>query len=199
MSTQYPTVPAAIRTEFGKGFARRLRVAGQVPGVVYGPTTEPIHFSVDRIALTAVVRNDGVNAVIELDVEGEKHLTMIKHIDQNVLTFDIDHIDLLAIKRGEKVEVEVPLLLEGESTPGTLAVQETDTIRIEADVLNIPEELTFSVEGLDVGERITAVDIAIGDATLIDEADLLIATIVYPEVEEEETAEGEEEAAADKE
>lgn len=195
MATQYPTLQAAARTEFGKGFARRLRVAGQVPGVIYGPEVETTHFSVDRIALTAVVRNDGVNAVIELDIEGEKHLTMIKYIDQNVLTYNIDHIDLLAIKRGEKVEVEVPLLLEGEPVPGTLAVQETDTLRIEADVMNIPEELSFSVEDLEFGARITAGDIAIGDATLVDDADLLIATIVYPEVEEEPEAEEGEEAA----
>lgn len=195
MANKYPTLQAAARTEFGKGFARRLRVAGQVPGVIYGPEVEPIHFSVDRIALTAVVRNDGVNAVIELDIEGEKHLTMIKYIDQNVLTYNIDHIDLLAIKRGEKVEVEVPLLLEGEPAPGTLAVQETDTLRIEADVMNIPEELSFSVEGLEFGARITAEDIAIDDATLVDEADLLIATIVYPEVEEEPEEEEGEEAA----
>ncbi|MGP6173739.1 50S ribosomal protein L25/general stress protein Ctc [Corynebacterium sp. A21] len=189
MSATYPTVPAAARTEFGKGIARRLRVAGQVPGVIYAPQTETIHFSVDLIALTAVVRNHGVNAVIEIDLEGEKHLTMIKFIDQNVLTLNIDHIDLLAIKRGEKVEVEVPVIIEGEPAPGTMSVQETDTLRIEADVLNIPEELIVSVEGLEFGTRINAGDIQIGDATLIDDADLMIANIVYPEVEEEETTE----------
>lgn len=193
MSATYRTLPAAARTEFGKGFARRLRVAGQVPGVVYGPHAETIHFSVDLIALTAVVRNDGVNAIIELDLEGDKHLTMIKFIDQNVLTLDIDHIDLLAIKRGEKVEVEVPIIVEGESAPGTMHVLEADTIRIEADVLNIPEEITVSVEGLEFGTQITAGDISIGAATLVDDAEMLIANIVYPDAEEED--ETEEEAA----
>ena len=102
---KYPTLTAAPREEFGKGYARRLRVAGRIPGVIYSQGAENVHFSVDRIEFTAVVRNQGVNAVVELDVDGEKHLTMIKHIDQNVLTLDIDHVDMLGIKRGERVEV----------------------------------------------------------------------------------------------
>ena len=86
---QYLTLTATPRDEFGKGFARRLRTAGRIPGVVYSGTTENVHFSVDRIQFT-VIRNQGVNAIVELDIDGEKHLTMVKRIDQNVLTLNID-------------------------------------------------------------------------------------------------------------
>ncbi|MGD7001804.1 50S ribosomal protein L25/general stress protein Ctc [Corynebacterium halotolerans] len=196
MAAKYPTLQAAPRTEFGKGAARRLRRNWQIPTVIYGPETDPIHVAVNLLDFTSIVRNDGINAVVEIDVEGEKHLTMIKHLDQNVLTLDIDHVDLLAIKRGEKVEVEVPVVVEGEPAPGTLFIQEADTILIEVDVLNIPEEITVSVEGLEFGAQITAADIQIGDATLADDPELLVANIVYPEPEEpeeteEEAAEGE--------
>lgn len=193
MAAKYPTLEAAARTEFGKGAARRLRRAWQIPTVIYGPETDPIHISVDLLDFTSIVRNDGVNAVVEIDVEGEKHLTMIKYLDQNVLTMDIDHVDLLAIKRGEKVEVEVPILVEGEPEPGTLFIQEADTLLIEVDVLNIPEEITVSVEGLEFGSQVLASELQIGDATLADDPDLLVANIVYPEPEEPE--ESEEEAA----
>lgn len=186
-------ISAEKRTEFGKGAARRLRRAWQIPTVIYGPETDPVHVSVDLLKFTSIIRNDGVNAIVEIDVEGEKHLTMVKHLDQNVLTLDIDHVDLLAIKRGEKVEVEVPVLVEGEPEPGTLFIQEADTILIEVDVLNIPEEITVSVEGLEFGSQISAADISLpGDAVLTDDPELLVANIVYPEPEEPE--EGEEEA-----
>lgn len=192
MAAKYPTLEAAARTEFGKGAARRLRRAWQIPTVIYGPETDPVHVSVDLLDFTAIVRNDGVNAVVEIDVEGEKHLTMIKHLDQNVLTLDIDHVDLLAIKRGEKVEVEVPVVVEGEPEPGTLYIQEADTILIEVDVLNIPEEITVSVEGLEFGSQISAGEISLpGDATLADDPELLVANIVYPEPEEPEEDEAE--------
>lgn len=192
MANSFPTVEAGIRTELGKGPARRARVAGLVPGVIYGAGQENIHFTVNRLELTGVIRTHGVNAVIEIDAEGEKHLTMVKHIDQNVLTFDIDHIDLLAIKRGEKVEVEVPVVIEGEPAPGGMAVHETSDLRIEADVLSIPEEIVVSVEGKEAGEQILASDIALPEgATLADDPELLIVNIVHPAEEAEEPAEGE--------
>lgn len=174
------------RNEFGKGAARRARRVGLVPGVIYSKDTEPVHFTTDRLDLTSIVRNHGTNAVVDVDIEGEKHLTLIKHIDQNVLSLEIDHVDLLAIKRGEKVEVEVPVVYEGEAAPGSLVFQEVDTLRIECDVLSIPDELTVSVEGLEVGSQITAADIALEEgATLVDEEDLLIINIVEPQEEEE--------------
>ncbi|WP_211440187.1 50S ribosomal protein L25/general stress protein Ctc [Corynebacterium glutamicum] len=197
---KYQTIEAAVRSEFGKGSARRARVAGQIPAVVYGADVESnLHVTVDHRTFAALVRNEGVNAVVELDVEGEKHLTMVKHIDQNVLTFNIDHLDLLAIKRGEKVEVDVPVIVEGEPAPGTMWVQDADTIKVEADVLSIPEEFTVSIEGLELGAQITAADIKLeGDTTLVEDPETLIVNIVYPEVEAEETEEDEaaEEAAA---
>lgn len=190
---KYQTIEAAARTEFGKGSARRARVAGQIPAVVYGAGVENLHVTVDHRTFAALVRKQGVNAVVELDVEGEKHLTMIKHIDQNVLTFNIDHIDLLAIKRGEKVEVDVPVIVEGEPAPGTMFVQDADTIKVEADVLSIPEEFIVSVEGLEFGAQITAADLKLDeDTTLVEDPETLIANVVYPEVEEEETDEDDE-------
>lgn len=195
---KYETIEAAVRTEFGKGSARRARVAGQVPAVVYGADVESnLHITVDHRTFAALVRNHGVNAVLQLDIEGEKHLTMIKHIDQNVLTFNIDHIDLLAIKRGEKVEVDVPVIVEGEPAPGTMVVQDADTIKVEADVLSIPEEFKVTVEGLEFGAQITAGDIKLDeDTTLVEDAETLIANVVYPEVEETEEEGTEAEAEA---
>ncbi|MDO5076382.1 50S ribosomal protein L25/general stress protein Ctc [Corynebacterium sp.] len=192
---------ATRRTELGKGPSRRARRAGLVPAVIYGKGFDPEHVTVDRLEFTAIVRRNGLNAVINLDIEGTKQLAMIKSVDQNVLTLEIDHADLLAIHRGEKVEVEVPVVYTGESAPGTMVIQDTDTIRVEADVLSIPEEISVSVEGLEVGSQITAADVPLPeDVTLVDDAELLLINVVYPEtadepVESEETAEGTEEAS----
>jgi large subunit ribosomal protein L25 len=180
---QYPTLTATPRDEFGKGFARRLRVAGRIPGVIYSGTTENVHFSVDRIEFTAVIRNQGINAIVELDIDGEKHLTMVKHIEQNVLTLDIDHVDLLAITRGERVEVEVPVIAEGEVFSGAMLIQEVDTLLVEADVLEIPEEIVVSVEGIEAGNVINAGDIKLPtDVTLVDDAETLVFNITFEEV-----------------
>ncbi len=197
---QRPVIKAEARTEFGKGVARRLRREWKVPGVIYGSHQEPVHFAVPLLDIQSLVRNNGVNAVLELEIDGEQYLTMVKHVDQNVLTFDIDHVDLLAIKRGEKVEVEVPLTLTGEPAPGTMHIQDADVLLVEADVLNIPEEIEVSIEGLEDGAVVTAADLTMPeDTTLVAEDDTVIVSISLPEVDEEleEAAEAAEEGGAD--
>ena len=136
----------------------------------------------------------------EFEVEGDKNLAMVKHVDQNVLTMDIDHVDLLLIKRGEKVEVEVPITLTGESAPGTMHIQDADVLMVEADVLNIPEEIELSIEGLEEGAVITAADITMPEGTtLVADPETVILSISLPEVDEEleEAAEAAEEGGAD--
>lgn len=197
---QRPVIKAEARTEFGKGVARRLRREWKVPGVIYGSHQEPVHFAVPLLDIQSLVRNYGVNAVLELEIDGEQYLTMVKHVDQNVLTFDIDHVDLLAIKRGEKVEVEVPVTLTGEPAPGTMHIQDADVLLVEADVLNIPEEIEVSIEGLEDGAVITAADVTMPEGTtLVAEEDTVIVSISLPEVDEEleEAAEAAEEGGAD--
>ena len=197
---QRPVIKAEARTEFGKGVARRLRRDWKVPGVIYGSHQEPVHFAVPLLDIQSLVRNNGVNAVLELEIDGEQYLTMVKHVDQNVLTLDIDHVDLLAIKRGEKVEVEVPVTLTGEPAPGTMHIQDADVLLVEADVLNIPEEIEVSIEGLEDGAVITAADVTMPeDTTLVAEEDTAIVSISLPEVDEEleEAAEAAEEGGAD--
>ena len=197
---QRPVIKAEARTEFGKGVARRLRRDWKVPGVIYGSHQEPVHFAVPLLDIQSLVRNNGVNAVLELEIDGEQYLTMVKHVDQNVLTLDIDHVDLLAIKRGEKVEVEVPVTLTGEPAPGTMHIQDADVLMVEADVLNIPEELEVSIEGLEDGAVVTAADVTMPEGTtLVEEEDTVIVSISLPEVDEEleEAAEAAEEGGAD--
>ena len=180
------------REEFGKGSARRLRRDGKIPGVLYEKGIENIHFAVDLIEMTAIVRNDGANAIVELELDGEKLMAMVKHIDQNVITLDIDHIDLLGIKRGEKVTVEVPVVTEGEAAPGAVVLQETDYVEIEIDALSIPDELTVSIEGKEIGDTLHASDVKLPEgAELISDPGTLLVNVTFEQVDEDLEAEAE--------
>ena len=180
------------REEFGKGSARRLRRDGKIPGVLYEKGIDNVHFAVDRIEMTAVVRNDGTNAIVELELDGEKLLAMVKYIDQNVITLDIDHIDLLGIKRGEKVTVEVPVAMEGEAAPGAVVLQETDYVEIEIDALSIPDELTVSIEGKEIGDALYASDVKLPEgAELISDPETLLVNVTFEQVDEDLEAEAE--------
>ena len=70
MANNAITLKAQDRTEFGKGSARQARRAGQVPAVVYGHGTDPQHLNLPARDFAAILRNNGTNAVIDLDIEG---------------------------------------------------------------------------------------------------------------------------------
>src|SRR5699024_3774635 len=192
-------IEGVLRTEFGKGASRRLRRDGRIPLVVYGNELDPVHVHVDTLDLHALVRNEGVNAVFELNIGGEDNLVMVKAIDQNVLTMDIDHADLLNVKSGERVEV--PAMHEGSPATCAMVVKDVDVLLLEVDVLDIPEEIVLDINGLEIGEQILSKDVKMpSNAVLVSDAQELVINIVEPEEEElpedDETAE-EGEAAAE--
>ncbi len=192
-------VAAELRTQFGKGFARRLRAAGQIPAVLYGHGTEPVHLALPGHQLALLVRR--ANAVLELSVDGAEHLALVKDVQKDPVRQIIEHIDLLVVKKGEKVSVEVPVVVVGESAPGTIANLDAATVALEVEATHIPQHVEVSVEGLEDGTHITAADLKLprGAALAVD-GDLLIVAVSVPAATlaaEEEIAEADAEVAAE--
>ncbi|QRP47010.1 50S ribosomal protein L25/general stress protein Ctc [Amycolatopsis sp. FDAARGOS 1241] len=181
------------RTEFGKGAARRTRRAGKIPAVLYGHGSDPRHFALPAIEFARVVRENGSNAVITLDLEGSSELALTKTIVVHPLKNYIEHVDLLVVRRGEKVTVDVPVVVTGTAAPGTLVNQDLDAIQVEVEALHIPDQVEVSVEGREVGTQITASQITLPrGAELVTDGEALVVAVTEPqreEVSEEETAE----------
>jgi large subunit ribosomal protein L25 len=191
-----------VRTETGKGASRRARRAGQVPAVLYGHGADPQHLLLPSRELSAVLRHSGTNAVLTLDIEGKEQLALTKALDIHPIKRNIQHADLLVVRRGEKVTVEVNVVVEGEAIPGTLVTQDSNSIEIEADALSIPQQLTVSVEGAEIGTQFSAGSIELpSGVSLVSDPEMLVVNVVAAPTEEELEAEGagevsEEEAAA---
>ncbi|WP_336670032.1 50S ribosomal protein L25/general stress protein Ctc [Tsukamurella sp. USMM236] len=185
---------ATVRTEFGKGAARRARRDGLVPVVLYGHGTEPQHFTVVARDFATILRKDGTNAVLNLDIDGKEQLALTKQVVVHPLRNYIEHTDLLVIKKGEKVTVSVPVVVEGEPAGGTQVAQDLNEVEIEADALNIPENIVVNVHNLEAGTQITAgqLDVPAG-ATIVTDAEALIINIT--EIAAAQTDEDEAEAA----
>ncbi|WP_110588615.1 50S ribosomal protein L25/general stress protein Ctc [Microbacterium suaedae] len=173
-----------VRTEFGKGFARRLRAAGKIPAVLYGHGSDVQHLALPGHETSLIVRH--ANAVIDLDIDGKNQLALVKDVQRDPVRSVIEHIDLVIIKRGEKFTVDVPYLTEGEPFAGTYATQSASSISIEADAMNIPEHIVVNIEGLEDGTHIYAKDLDLPEGvTLIDDPDLLVVSISTPSASDE--------------
>ena len=194
MATQANALAVTTRTEKGKGAARRARRAGNVPAVLYGHGTDPQHLNLPARDFAAILRNNGTNAVLDLDIEGTSQLALTKQIDIHAIRNYIEHVDLLVIKRGEKVTVEVTIVVEGDAAPGTLVTQDANTVEIEADALSIPEQIVVDVEGKEVGTSVHASDLVLPEGVeLVTDPETLIVAVneatTAAELEEETDAE----------
>ncbi len=169
-------ISATVRSDFGKGYARRIRMAGDIPAVIYGHGEEPKHVVLPGHATTLAARVP--NAILELDIEGESHLAMIKDIQRHPIRPELQHMDLLTVQRGERVEIEVPVHVEGEAASGTAINQEETVLRVEADALTAPEQLVINLAGRAAGQHVHASDVELpAGVTLVADADLLIVNI----------------------
>jgi large subunit ribosomal protein L25 len=184
---------AEVRTEFGKGFARRARMEGRIPAVIYGHGAEPIHITLPAKATTLAVRVS--NALLALDINGEQHLALVKDIQRNPIKQIIEHLDLLTVRTGEKVTVDVPVHLTGEVAPGTAYNQEMTVVSLEAEATHLPTAVEVSIEGRTAGQHIHASDLVLptGSILLADPESL----VVNISEATEEPAEAASEAAAE--
>ena len=178
-------INAQTRTEFGKGAARRTRRAGRVPAVLYGHGTDPVHLSFDTVEFAAVMRENGRNAVLTIAGAGSPQLALTKSVVRDPIKGFIEHVDLVVVRRGEKVTVDVPVVTLGEAAPGTLVFQNVDTLTIEADAMDIPEEISLVIDGAAIGTQFQAGDIRLPDgSTLVSDAELLVVNVTEAPTEE---------------
>jgi large subunit ribosomal protein L25 len=187
---------AELRTEFGKGAARRIRRADKVPAVLYGHGVDPIHITLPGHETLLALR--AANALLSIDVDGTARLALPKQVQRDPLKHTIEHVDLVLVRSGEKVTVDVPLAIEGDAASDTLVVQDHNSISVEAEATHIPTGLTVSIEGLPAGTQILASDLSLPEGTtLAIDPDTLIVNITgAPTAEQVEAELAEAEAEA---
>jgi large subunit ribosomal protein L25 len=193
-------INAEPRTEFGKGGARRTRRAGKVPAVLYGHGEKPKHIALPAREFAAAIRHGGSNQLFTIEIsDGTSALALPKAIQRDPIKETLEHVDLIIVRRGEKVTVEVLIHLIGAAVPGTLVVTESATLSVTADATRLPEHLEASIDGLDVGARVTAAEVSLPEGVeLAVDPEQVVAVVSAPTAEDlgetpaEEAEEGEE-------
>jgi len=157
---------AELRTEFGKGAARRIRRANNVPAVLYGHGTDPVHITLPGHETLLALRT--ANALLSIDVDGASQLALPKQVQRDPIKHTIEHVDLVLVRRGEKVSVDVQVHIQGEAADETLVVVDANTVTIEAEATHIPTEIVVSIEGLTAGTQILASDLVLPEGSKLD-------------------------------
>ena len=179
---------AELRTEFGKGAARRIRRADKVPAVLYGHGTDPVHISLPGHETLLALRT--ANALLSIDVNGRPQLALPKQVQRDPIKHTIEHVDLVIVRSGEKVTVDVPINVEGEAAPDTLVVVDHTTLSVETEATHIPTGIVLSIEGLAAGTQIHARDLVLPEGSVLAvDPDTLIVNVTGAQTEEQAEAE----------
>ena len=175
----------------GTRTSRRIRRDGRVPGVLYGLGAESVTIAVDwsdlRLALTTEA---GVNVIIQLEVEGERHMSIIKDLQRHPVRRDVIHIDFLRIDPTRDVTVGVPIVMVGEAreliAADGMVDQNLFVLSVNAPPDRIPNELEVDISDLTVGDSIRVGDLAlpVGVSTDVDPEDsVAVGTITRSTLE----------------
>ncbi len=184
--------------ELGTRPSRRLRRSGQIPGVVYGLGGDSVAVAVDARDLRSALNTDaGLNALLTLEVDGDRQLSLVKELQHHPVRNEVIHVDFIRVDADVAVEVEVRLVLEGEATEVNnedgVVDQAAFTVRVLAKPEAIPNELTIDISEMTMGDTLRTGDIELPDGVelagdpeeLVASTSMAVIEIEEPEVDEE--------------
>jgi len=202
------------KRETGRKATEALRDSMRVPCVMYGPTVEEnIHFSIDELTLEKSVLSVSKRQIIELEIDGKKHKTLLKKAEFHPINDRPVHVDFYALDKDHKVTLSVPIRLVGTAIGvtegGGRVFQPMHILRIRVLPDRIPGDYSVDISELEIGDSLHVRDLELEGITPLDDLSQTIVTIRPPksealltssliteeepeEVEGEELAEGEE-------
>jgi large subunit ribosomal protein L25 len=190
------TVTAESRDSRGKNEARRLRVAGAMPAVVYGGTDGPVAVAVNPKEVGRILNSKtGHNTIFNLSVGGGVNTpVMIVDWQFDPIKDSLLHVDLKRIDLTKRIIVKVPVVTQGDPRGVKIqgGIHEIITREVEIECLpdDIPEQFTIDVSNLGLNESVRASDIKMKEAiVLISHADQVISHVVSLRAEAEAPAE----------
>ena len=199
METQL--LEADVRSEKGKGAARRLRGRGKMPAVIYGRKEDPVSLTVSPADLERALSTAyGRNVLIKLSIQGCEQIAMTQEVQVDPVSRRLLHVDFIRVDPALPVEVRVPFQATGRSK-GVLAGGEMNQVFREIPIRAKPEDIPSVIEGdvteLKINEMLRASDLKLpeGVETLLSPEKTLVAILAERKKEELEpaaAAEGEE-------
>lgn len=166
-------IAAKVRSEFGKGAARRARRDGLVPAVIYGHGEKPIHIALPAREVGIALKTS--NVLLDIDLGSQVELTLPKSVVRDPLKGTLEHIDLILVRRGERVVVSVPVHTFGKYDQDGILEHVHNAIEVEVEATSIPSHLELDMEGLVAGDSLYASNVKLPEGvSLISDPKMIV-------------------------
>ncbi len=190
MSDTTTALSAQKRERTGSRYARRVRQAGGLPGVLYGHKEEPVSITLD--AHTTIGHISKGEKVFHMELDGQKQYVLLKDIGYDYLGTNIIHVDFARVDMDERVDTKAHLKFigdaEGLKTSGAIMMHPLTELQLNCTVTNLPDDITVDVSDMQVGDVLHASDVKLPKDTMIllTDPNAIVAQIVMKAVQEDE-------------
>ncbi len=180
------TLSATLRSDTGKGVARKLRQNGEIPAVIYGHAREPQALTINAREFDRLIRTVAYGStVIELDLGGTPARSLIREIQRHPFKKQVMHVDFQEVVAGETITLKCPIVYHG--TPygvrvdGGIFDQILHELTIEALPSNIPDHINIDVSDVHVGKPLHISDLKLPEGIkVMDDAGLTVCIVQPP-------------------
>ncbi|MBC7502034.1 MAG: 50S ribosomal protein L25/general stress protein Ctc [Herminiimonas sp.] len=181
-------VIAFARNEQGTGASRRLRIAGQTPGIIYGGTNNPVNIKLDHNALYHALKKEAFHSsILDLELDGKAEQVLLRDFQMHAYKQLVLHIDFQRVDASQKIHVKVPLhFTNADVSPAVkLSAGIISHVMSELDVTCLPKDLPEFVEvdlsTIEVGNSIHLADLKLPEGvTAVSQENPTIATASIP-------------------
>jgi len=187
------SLEANTRNTKSKGDVRSLRLAGNIPGIIYGGKEQNQKVTVLKKTLKILIAKENfLSNIITLNLDGKPQNVLPREITYNVVSDEPTHIDFLRVVPGVKIRIEVPVqFINHETSPGLKRGGVLNIVRRKIELKcpseKIPETIIIDLDGIEIGEsfKISSVKLEEGVTPTILGRDFVIATLAAPTVMKE--------------
>jgi len=186
---------ATKRSLDGSSNARRMRGAGNLPGVVYGAGKDPVSIEVNAHDFELILHHHtSESLIIAINLEGEGDMSvLVKDVQHHPVTSDLLHVDFMRVEANKPIHVDIAIELVGESKgvkAGGILDQVMHAISVECLPGDLVESFEVNVSALEIGQSLHVSDLALGGKyKLLVDDEAIVAAVSGPQAEEEEEAE----------
>jgi large subunit ribosomal protein L25 len=198
------SLSGSVRSNVGKKDAKAVRVAGNVPCVVYGGDTQT-HFQVSHVDMEKLIYTPNVY-IVNLEIDGKTTPSIIKDIQFHPVTDKISHVDFIELKADKKIKIEIPVNLFGRAVGvlnGGKLQQIFRRVKVYALPGDLPDSIEVDISKLRIGQAIRIKDIATDKLEILNAANAVVCSVKMARgaanVAEEEEEEGEDGASSSEE
>ena len=169
------------RVKSSRHDAGKVRRMGKVPGILYGEKISNLLFEIAEMDLNKEIARQGEHGVVDININGTAHRTLIKEIQKDPVTHKIIHIDLEDINSDKMIQSEVPLHFLNEdkvNQTGGILQKEKSSVRVQCKAGDLPKYINVDLKNLKYGDvyKLSNIELA-GEITFTEDINTVIATV----------------------